>query len=137
MRWVLLGIAIAALNLQTFAQGAITFIGGVSNGSSVPNYVTGGSLAPISPNGSAAALRTRGFSGSSYFTSSGSMVDNSFTLLLGNGVNPVKAAGFSGVTVAPEPSILDLGEVAVVALLGWRRWRGSKRSSRTSNETQL
>jgi hypothetical protein len=130
MKWSLQGLVLSCLSLNILAQGTVVFNNKVplsinngsgiifnpGSGSSPVNYVTGGSLTPTAPSGSAADLRTKGFSGAGYFSSSQQGVDTTFSLTVGNGVNPVKAASFGGVTIVPEPSVLTLGVLGLAAL---------------------
>ena len=94
-----------------------------NGGSGSPTYFTGGTPPVITPDGSVGDMRNRSFSGSSYFDSAGSGVDTSFSLRLGNGVDPSKAASFGGVTIAPEPSSLAVGFFGLLGGLAFLRKR--------------
>ncbi len=94
----------------TFTPGSIVFFPGT--GGSGSSYATGSGSGLMTPPGTASDVRSRSFSGSDYFTSSGQVGDTSFQLQLGNGVNPlIDSSGKIEVVPEPKPLVIQGGKV--------------------------
>lgn len=84
------GVIVALAWLSHYVVTAQVFVPPVFfKGSGGSSYSTGGGSAALTPPGTASDVRSRSFSGSDYFSSSGEMADPALALHLGNGVNPL------------------------------------------------
>lgn len=91
-------------------DGSIFFPG--TGGGVGSSYSTGSGSAALAPPGTASDVRSRSFSGSDYFSSSGQMADTGFALQLGNGVNPLTdSSGRIEVVPDPKPLVIQGGKV--------------------------